>query len=60
MTKVGGWVVFSKSTNGVVGCDLLFRKNHRLSTSLGDGGSNAIQVTLTIDGDLASTINSKK
>ena len=37
-------------------CDFLFRKNHRLSTSLGDGGSNAVQVTLAVNGDLASTI----
>jgi hypothetical protein len=43
--------------------DLLWRErgiNQHLSASLGNGGSNAVQITLTIDGDLASTIFQKE
>jgi hypothetical protein len=36
------------------------RINQHLSASLGNGGSNAVQITLTIDGDLAATIIGKE
>ena len=56
------WLPFAQVKFRIVG-DLLRREkgiNQHLSASLGNGGSNAVQITLTIDGDLASTIVQKE
>ena len=45
------WAIYCGEKGGI---------NQHLSASLGNGGSNAVQITLTIDGDLASTIVQKE